>query len=157
MAGKRAVVGPFSYALVSAAPLHESDATGIGIIFKAEDRSTVHSICTSVHASELRATYEAILMVLDAALGASVGRPAIYVDSAEAVAQIEGRVPVPRDVLGAHLQTRAIMNQVGRPRLIAATRSPNFSARKLAQCAAPAHARRSRPARQLRLMPETPG
>ncbi|MGC9318979.1 MAG: hypothetical protein ACP5KN_13180 [Armatimonadota bacterium] len=146
----------FSYALVSAAPLQDTNATGIGIIFKADDRSTVRTICTAAQDTDhLTALYKAVLLVLDEALAGGVGRPAIYIDDEQVVAQLEGRSPVPREVLGANLRARAIMNQVGRPRLIAATRSPRFSARRLAESAASPETRGVRsPARQLELAPD---
>ncbi|MEA3400980.1 MAG: hypothetical protein U9R79_06985 [Armatimonadota bacterium] len=144
----------FSYALVSAAPLQDTRATGIGIIFKADDRSTVRSICTAAEDTDrLTALYEGVLLVLDEALAGGVGRPAIYIDDEQVVAQLEGRAAVPRSVLAANLRARAIMNQVGRPRLIAATRSSRFSARRLAESAASPDTRGVRsPPRQLDLV-----
>jgi len=35
----------FAYALVSAAPLQDTNAAGIAVVFKARDRSTIRTIC----------------------------------------------------------------------------------------------------------------
>ncbi len=146
----------FSYALVSAAPLQDSDAAGIGIIFKARDRSTIGTICQALENTDLvTATYEAVMKVLEEALNTGVGRPAIYLDNARVVHQLTGQQPAPREVLALSLRVRAMMNQVGRPQIIAATASVWFSARRLAASARPAGpGERSFGARQLPLLPE---
>lgn len=124
----------FSYALVSAAPLQDSTATGIGIILKARDRSTLKTICQALENTDVAAAaYEAVRRVLDEALAAGVGRPAIYLDDPEVVAQLNGEAEVPRALLATNLRTRAMMHQVGRPQVIAATTSARFTARRLAQ------------------------
>jgi len=129
----------FSYALVSAAPLQDTDATGIGIIFKARDRSTLKTICQALDSTdEAAAAYEAVRRVLEEALATGVGRPAIYLDNSEVVAQLTGEEEVPRALLATNLRTRAMMHQVGRPQVIAATTSARFTARRLALDAVPA-------------------
>lgn len=144
--------GRFSYALVSAALLQDSAATGIAVILKAHDRSTVKTICIALETADpLAAAYEAVMIVLDEALAAGVGRPAIYIDNTQVVEQLEGRQQPPRELLATNLRARARINQVGRPRLIAATRSERFSARQLAESAV---APRSVSPRQLSLMSE---
>lgn len=123
----------FSYALVSAVPLQDASATGIGIIFKAQDRSTVGTIRQVLDTTDVAAAaYTAVLRVLDEALAGGVGRPTIYLDNAEVVAQLEGEQPVPPELRGINLRTRAAMNQVGRPKIVAARASSRFSARRLA-------------------------
>jgi ribonuclease HI len=144
----------FSYALVSAASLQDRNTTGIGIIFKARDRSTIKTICQALeNMDEVAAAYEAVGRVLDEALAAGVGRPAIYLDNAEVVAQLSGEVEVPRALLATNLRTRAKMHQVGRPQIIAATTSARFTARRLAQGALSApHGRLESRPRQLSLL-----
>ncbi len=146
----------FCYALVSAAPLQDENETGIGIIFKARDRSTVKTICYAVeNADELAASYEAVMTVLDGALTAGVTRVTIYLAHPDVVDQLMGQVSPPRHMLGTNLRARAMMNQVGRVRLVAATRSSRFSARRLAESAHPAAGSLGRTdSRQLSLIPE---
>ncbi|NLO08200.1 MAG: hypothetical protein GX131_20435 [candidate division WS1 bacterium] len=130
----------FSYALASAVPFRELDAVGIGVIFKASDRSTVKALNIALEeTTPLAAAYEAVMMVLDEALSTGTRGIAIYVDLPEVVAQLNGEADVPREVLGKHLQARGMINQVGRVRLMVAD-SPNFSARLLAESANSQHA-----------------
>jgi len=146
----------FSYALVSAAPLQDTTTTGIGIIFKAPDRSTIKTICQALeHTDTTAALYEAVMRVLDEALATGVGRPAIYVDDPQVVAQLNGEQPAPRELLATNLRTRAVMNQVGRTRVMAATASPRFSARRLATSARGGAPRQHEThGRQLSLLPD---
>ncbi len=148
--------GRFSYALVSAAPLQDTSATGIGIIFKARDRSTVKTIRQALNTSDVAAAaYTAVIRVLDEALAAGVGRPTIYLDNADVVAQLAGEQPVPPELLGINLRTRAAMNQVGRPRIIVARASSRFSARRLALNAQPGETEPpTSPPDQLSLLPD---
>ena len=79
MAAVRGGEEKFSYALVSAVPLQDTQATGIGIIFKAPDRSTIKTICQALeHTDTTAALYEAVMTVLDEALATGVWRPVIY-------------------------------------------------------------------------------
>ncbi len=162
--GARAHGGRFAYALVSAAPLQDPSATGIGIIFKAQDRSTIRTVCQALtHTELLAAAYEALRRVLEEALATGVRSLTIYVDPAEVVEQLVADAPVPRELLVTHLKTRGMINQLARVNLVAAT-SSSFSARMLAQSARPLGARHgadrgSAPARahaekQLSLIPE---
>ncbi len=133
----------FAYALVSAAPLQGPNATGIGIIFKAQDRSTIRTVCQALMDTELlAAAYEAIRRVLEEALATGVRGLTIYIDPAEVVEQLAGDGPVPRPLLVTHLKTRGMINQLARVNLVAATNS-SFSARVLAQGARPIGARPS--------------
>lgn len=139
----------FSYALVSAAPLQDSNATGIGIIFKARDRSTLKTISQALDdTDQAEAAYEAVIRVLEEALASGVRRPAIYLDNPEVVAQLNGEADVPRNLLAVNLRTRAMMHQVGRPQVITATTAARFAARRLAMDAAP------RSSAQMRFRPE---
>ena len=123
----------FAYALVSAAPLQDPTATGIGIIFKAQDRSTISTVCQALpHTELLAAAYEAVRRVLEEALETGVRSLTIYTDPAEVVEQLAGDGDVPRPLLVTHLKTRGMINQLARVNLVAATNS-NFSARVLAQ------------------------
>ncbi len=145
----------FAYVLVSAVPLQDTAATGIGIIYKADDASTLRTHCGALDATTpLAATYEAMMRVLDQALGAGVKRFTIYVDNHSVVRQLQGDEEVPREVLGANLHTRGMLHQVGRVRLVAAD-SPHFSARRLAESARPPRSTSiSLSPRQLTLLPE---
>lgn len=123
----------FAYALVSAAPLEDCDATGIGIVFKARDRSTLGTVCQALpHTDVLAAAYEAIMRVLEEALRTGVRRFTIYTDLADVVAQLTNDAPVPRPTLVAHLKVRGTINQLGAVRFVTAT-GPRFSARLLAE------------------------
>lgn len=145
----------FAYALVSAVPLQDTEATGIGIIYRARDRSTIATECRALeNTGTLAATYMALMRVLDQARAAKVRRITIYVDDPSVIDQLRGDGEVPRELLGTNLRTRAKLHQVGGVRLVAA-HSPRFSARLLAESAA---ARRgdseAASARQLTLLPE---
>ncbi len=127
----------FAYALVSAVPLQDSTAAGIGVLFKARDRSTVGSICQALPNTEpLMAAYEALMRVLEEALRVGSRRITVYIDPPEVVRQLEGEAEVPRWALVKHLKARGMINQLGSVKLVAATR-PGFSARLLAQGATP--------------------
>ncbi|MGD9496909.1 MAG: hypothetical protein AB7Y46_11455 [Armatimonadota bacterium] len=144
----------FAYALVSAVPLQDSDAIGIGIIFKAPDRSTLRTLCRAAHDTDATtAAYEAVMTVLDEALASGVGRPTIYLDNADVVRQLTGQEPAPRELWPLNLRIRAMINQVGRPQLVAANAAMRFSARRLAAAADPGspNVRRFEP-RQLSLL-----
>jgi len=135
--GARAHGERFAYALVSAAPLQDPNTTGIGIIFKAPDRSTIKTICQALPDTELlAAAYDAVRRVLEEALATGVRRATIYVDPPEIVEQLAGDAPVPRPLLVAHLKARGMINQLASVNLIAAV-SEHFSARMLAESAHP--------------------
>ncbi|MGI5817631.1 MAG: reverse transcriptase-like protein [Armatimonadota bacterium] len=150
----------FAYALVSAAPLQDTNAAGIGIVFKAQDRSTLRTVCQALPDTDpLAAAYEAMMRVLEEALGTGVRRLTIYTDLADVVAQLTDDAPVPRGLLVAHLKTRGMINQLASVKFIAAT-SDRFSARLLAQSARlpgdgrPAPQPPPRGGRQLKLIAE---
>jgi len=153
----------FAYALVSAAPLQDPNATGIGIIFKAPDRSTIRTVCQALqHTELLAAAYEAVRRVLEQALATGVRSLTVYVDPSEVVEQLAEDAPVPRELLVTHLKARGMINQLAWVNLVAAT-SSSFSARLLAQSARPlgaprsaerAHEPLSNHAEQLSLIPE---
>lgn len=164
MAAKGYARGPgqgFAYALVSAATLQDTDAAGIGIVFKARDRSTIKTVCHALPDTEpLAAVYEALMRVLEEALQVGVRRLTIYTDFREVVDQLTRDAPVPRPLLVTHLKTRGMINQLAGVNLVAAT-SGRFSARLIAESArlpgndrAPAPGRPSRSGRQLTLIPE---
>ena len=145
----------FAYALVSSVPLQDTEATGIGIIFKARDRNTIGTHCEALDdAGTLAASYKAVMTVLKRALKAKVRGISIYVDDPRIIGQLQGDDEVPRELLGTNLQTRAMLHQVGRVRLIGA-HSQRFSARRLAESARMrALDAAPRSARQLTLLPE---
>ena len=125
----------FAYALVSAAPLQDTDAAGIGVLLKAHDRSTVRTICQALPDTEpLAAAYEALMRVLEEALRTGSRRITVYLDPPEVVTQLTGDGDVPRWLLVKHLKTRGMINQLGSVALKAATNS-RFSAKLLAQSA----------------------
>ena len=145
----------FGYALVSAVPLQESGATGIGIVYKARDRSTVTTECLAVEGTgTLEATYDAVMRVLERAREQGPRRITIYVDEPVVIEQLVGGGEVPRELLSKNLQTRGMLHQLGGVRLVAA-HSPRFSARFLAK-GAHIEGRSSEPgtSRQLSLLPE---
>jgi len=156
----------FAYALVSATPLQDTNAAGIGIVYKARDRSTIRTVCQALQDTDpLAAAYEAVMRVLEEALRTQVRRVKIYLDIPEVVNQLAGDAPVPRPLLVAHLKTRGMINQLAGVNLVAATNS-RFSARLLAESARlpgagrlpgaerPATAPQSARIRQLALLPE---
>lgn len=156
----------FAYALVSAAPLQDTNAAGIGIVYKARDRSTLRTVCQALQDTDpLAAAYEAVMRVLEEALRTQVRRVTIYLDIPEVVNQLAGDAPVARPLLVAHLKTRGMINQLAGVNLVAATNS-QFSARLLAESARlpgdgrlpgaerPATASGSARIRQLALLPE---
>jgi hypothetical protein len=145
----------FGYALVSAVPLPEADATGIGIVYKARDRSIVETECLAVEGEgTLEATYDAVMRVLKRARAQRTRRVTIYVDEPAVIDQLMGRCRAPRELLSKNLQTRGMLHQLGAVRLVAA-QSPRFSARSLAESARVERGS-SEPgrARQLTLPPE---
>jgi ribonuclease HI len=147
----------FAYALVSAVPLEGVNATGIGIIFRGQDRSTVGTWREALPgADRIAATYEALMRVLEAALQARMRRVTIYTDVGEVVAQLTEDAEVQREVLVPHLKTRGMINQLRQVKLVLAT-SERFSARMVAETAEPAEteetpATSSRDGRQLSLL-----
>lgn len=150
----------FAYALVSAAPLQDTDAAGIAVVFKAPDRSTIGTICQALPATDpLEAAYEAVMRVLDEALHRGIRRFTIYTDINEMVAQLTSDAPVPRRLLVKHLKARGTINQVGDVKFVTAT-SNRFSARLIAESArlpegTPSAPRRtSQDGRQLELLAE---
>ncbi len=123
----------FAYALVSAAPLQDTNAAGIGIVFKAHDRSTIRSVCQALPGTEvLEAAYEAVMRVLEEALQVGKRRLTIYTDIHEMVQQLADEAEVPRALLVKHLKTRGMINQLQHVNLVVAT-SDRFSARLLAE------------------------
>jgi len=150
----------FAYALVSAAPLQDTDAAGIAIVFKAPDRSTIGTTCQALPATDpLEAAYEAVMRVLDEALSTGVRRFTIYTDKRELVEQLTANAPVPRELLVKHLKTRGMVNQLGEVKFVVAT-SGRFSARLIAEGArlpgdsSAAPRRQSSDRRQLELLAE---
>ncbi len=143
----------FAYALVSAVPVRGEQATRIGIILKAHDRSTIASQCRMLEGlGRLAATYEALMTVLQRAQVVNARRITIYVDDPMVIEQLIEDCEVPRELIGANLRARAMLHQLGRVRLKAAN-SPRFSARMLAQNACASDAIRDvRSDRQLPLL-----
>jgi len=128
----------FSYVLVSAVRIEDHNAAGIGVIFKDENRTTVTKISQAYGDRSIEgATYEALRIVLEEAMRLGVRSFTIYVDSPAVVAQLSQTARVPGDLLGAHLQVRALMNAVGRVSLRLAKAGRGFSARALARGARP--------------------
>ncbi|MCD6360894.1 MAG: reverse transcriptase-like protein [Armatimonadetes bacterium] len=129
----------FSYVLVSAAQLEAQNAAGIGVIFKDDNRRTVTKISQALRDSDVvTATYEALRIVLEEALRLGVHSFTAYVDNPMVIAQLEENAQVPPELLGAHLQVRALMKAVGRVRVRMARAGRGFSARALARGATPA-------------------
>lgn len=127
----------FAYALVSAVPLQDTGATGIGLVYKARDRSTIKTESRAVtDRGTTEATYAAVMRVLEQARAMGVRRFTIYVDDASVVAQLRGDEEVPRGLLSVNLQTRGMLHQLGGVRLVAA-QSPQFTARLVAASAQP--------------------
>ncbi|MFP4250885.1 MAG: reverse transcriptase-like protein [Armatimonadota bacterium] len=127
--------GRFAYALMSAAPLRDTSAAGIAVVFKARDRSTLRTVCQAVPDSDvLAAGYEALMQVLEEALRTGARRITVYTDLHEVVDQLKDDADVPRWLLVTHLKTRAMINQVGAVKLVVAT-SDRFSARRIAESA----------------------
>jgi len=130
----------FSYVLVSAAETDEYNAAGIGVIFKDDSGRTVSKISQAFGEQTVDgATYEALRIVLEEAMRLGVRVFAVYVDNPAVVAQLdtEQHARVPRDVLAAHLQVRALMNAAGRVQIRLARAGRNLSARGLARGATP--------------------
>ena len=124
---------PFSYVLVSATRLRDNGA-GIGLIFKARDRSTTKTVCQALpDADPHAATYEALRIALEEAISAGGGSFTFYVDNAHVVQQLAGEAKVPLELLGPNLQVRALMNEVGGVAIVPARQTAAFSARKLAE------------------------
>ena len=124
---------PFSYALVSAARLQD-DSVGIGLIFKARDRSTTKKISQALPHSDVdTATYEALRIALEEAIAGGGGSLTFYVDNPRVVQQLTGAAKVPPALLGANLQVRALMNEAGAVTVIPVTRTRAFSACKVAE------------------------
>jgi hypothetical protein len=144
-----------AYALVSAVPLQDAGATGIGIVYRARDRSTIRTESrAATDVGTIEATYAAVMRVLEQARTMGVRRLTIYVDDRSVVAQLRGDEEVPRGLLSVNLQTRGMLHQLGGVRLVAA-QSPQFTARLVAASAQPELAvTRSGPVRQLTLLPE---
>ena len=150
----------FAYALVSAAPLQDTNAAGIAVVFKARDRSTIRTICQALPEAEpLEAAYEAVTQVLEEALQTGVRRFTVYTDLTELVEQLTSDAPVPRRLLVKHLKTRGMINQLAGVTFVTAT-SDRFSARLIAESARPpgdgppAPPRTPPDGRQLALLPE---
>jgi len=122
----------FSYVLVSAARLRD-DCVGIGLIFKARDRSTTKKISQALPDTDLdAATYEALRIALEEAIGAGGGSFTFYVDNLRVVAQLAGEGRAPAELLAPSLQVRALMNGAGSVSVVPVTRTEAFSARRLA-------------------------
>jgi len=129
----------FSYVLVSSVPLDGGNAVGIGVIFKDENRSTVAKVSQALAGVSVEGgVYQALIIALEEAIRRRVGRCSIYVDSPAVLAQLGEGAWVPRELLGAHLQVRALMNAAGRVNLRLARAGAGFSARALAREAVPA-------------------
>ena len=149
----------FAYALVSAVPLQNINATGIAIVYKARDRSTIRTVCQALPDTDpLTAGYEALMRVLEEALHTGVRRIKVYTDLHEIVDQLVRDAEVPRPLLVKHLKTRGMINQLAGVNLVPAT-SERFSARLIAQSArlpgeSPTRRPRPREGNQLTLMPE---
>ncbi|MFO8081945.1 MAG: reverse transcriptase-like protein [Armatimonadota bacterium] len=123
----------FAYALVSAAPLRDTDAAGMAIVFKARDRSTIRTVCQALPDTDvLAAGYEALMQVLEEALRTGARRITVYTDLHEVVDQLKDDADVPRWLLVSHLKTRGMINQLGEVKLVIATNA-RFSARKIAE------------------------
>ena len=123
----------FSYVLVSAVPIEERNAAGIGVIFKDDNRRTVTKISQAFGEQTVEgATYEALTLVLEEAMRLGVRAFTIYLDSPAVVAQVTQTARVPGELLAGNLQVRALMNAVGRVQLRLAKAGRNFSARALA-------------------------
>lgn len=148
----------FAYALVSAAPLQDTNAAGIAVVYKAQDRSTMSTVCQALpNADPLAAGYEAIMRVLEEALRTGVRRVTIYTDLHELIDQLTRDAEVPRWLLVRHLKTRGMINQLAGVKLIGAT-SARFSARMIAESARVPGEKPLQPnpprGNQLTLMPE---
>ncbi len=122
----------FSYVLVSAARLRD-DCVGIGLIFKARDRSTTKKISQALADTDLdAATYEALRMALEEAIAAGGGSFTFYVDNPRVVEQLAGEGKAPLALLGPSLQVKALMNAAGSVSVMPVTRTEVFSAHRLA-------------------------
>jgi len=127
----------FSYVLVSAARLRD-DCTGIGLVFRARDRSTTKKISQAMADTDLdAATYEALRIGLHEAIEAGRGSFTFYVDNPRVVQQVTGEGKVPPELIGPSLQVRALMNEAGQVSVVPVTGRQAFSARQLALRATP--------------------
>lgn len=82
-----------------------------GIVIRDADGQTVRVLSRAIRAATREeAAYRALLHGVWRAKGLGVSRVRVHTDSAEVVAQLEGRAEVPPSLIGLYLQTRAMLN-----------------------------------------------
>lgn len=83
----------------------------VGTVLRGDTGTTLRVTArTFGHIARVQASYRALLRSLWSARTLGARRLRVHTDDAELVAQLEGHVEVPPELIGLHLQVRAMLN-----------------------------------------------
>jgi len=103
------------YAHTSAHTSDDTNVAGLGVVIKAPRRHTIHKTSdTKATSDRVVAAYEAISIALREAKRMGARAVVIRTDCEPVIWQLDKRVPVSRDQLARHLETRSLLNQFHR-------------------------------------------
>lgn len=112
------------------------NGAGVGIVFRNRQGSTVRKMAYQVDgASPEQAAFEAVLYALEEAARWGVRGLTVYLDTPQALDQLNRRAHVEPDMMPLYAQVRCAANALGRVRFLPGGSENAFAARRLARAA----------------------